>query len=181
MISRILKPRRFTKTKIAVVAVIAATTVFTLGYRYWAYNGWIEYHLVCVNSDAELYEIDRLPTPKLQDVIEDYENELILDYLEKDRPFYRDGSRFYLRPWYYTGSLNVIIKSTHEISIVALGGKLGVYIPNQPGSSLCSSLIGNRKLYLPDPGYSGKMKYIRSQDFAWFLNFIAPEPEYPPR
>ena len=71
---QLLNFRRFTKTKIAVVAVIAATTAFILGYRHWAYNGWIEYHLVCIDSDAEFYEIDRKPTPELQDIIEDYEN-----------------------------------------------------------------------------------------------------------
>ena len=132
-----------------------------------------------INSDAEFYEIDRKPTPDLQEIIEDYENDILRRYLEKDRPFYREGSRFYMRPWYFINNFHIFIKNTHQISIVALGGKIGVYIPNQPGSSHCSDLINNRKLYLSDPSYSGRMKYIRSQDFAWFLNFIAPEPQYP--
>ena len=131
MTNELLKSRRFTKWQIVVVAAIAAITAFSLGYRHWAYNGWIEDHLVCINSDAEFYEIDRLPTPELQDIIEDYENGILRRYSEVDRPFYREGSRFYMRPWYYINDFTINIKGTLLMTSKTLGGKYADYEVNE--------------------------------------------------
>ena len=85
------------------VAAIAATTAFTLGYRHWAYNGWMEYYLVCSNSNAERYDISRPMTPALLDAIEEYENIYASQFAEGDRPYYRDGNRIYMGARYYMG------------------------------------------------------------------------------
>ena len=96
MIAQPSRRRRFVGLKIAVMAAVAAITVFSSAYRIWAYYGWIEYHLACTYSDAEIYEIVKPPTPELQDAIEEYENYFASIFFEKDRPFYREGDRFYM-------------------------------------------------------------------------------------
>ena len=180
MAARPLRRRRFAVLKILVVATIAATTVFSIGYRQWAYNSWMEYRLVCTNGNMELYEITRPPTLALQDAIEEYKNIFASKYTGSDRPYYRDGDRFYMRPWYYNLFFGQSLKSTEAITNRAIGGNFNDFFDNARGIIFCSTLYQNSQLFAFAANRGGATEYIVSQNFDWFqlfLRVVAPPPE----
>ena len=66
MTGQSLRRRRFYDLVIVLVAVTVSVATSTFGIRFWVYNGWMEYKLICTYSHDNLYEIDLLHSPKLK-------------------------------------------------------------------------------------------------------------------
>ena len=163
------KPRRLSRPKIAGIAALAAVAVFVIGYRAWAYNSWMEYKLTCITGQGQILELTHPTTPALQAAIDAHFTYMSSDWTGNDHPFYRDGERFYMRPWYYINSLEFRLNDTRRITDEVLGNGLG--------DNYCSELYDNRRLFLSNPKYYiDATGYINSRNFIWLLSTIAPRP-----
>ena len=171
------KLRLLSRPKIAGIAALAAVAVFFIGYRLWAYNGWMEYRLICLYGNSGYIEISSPPTPALQDAIEEHYNILTSSWAGNHRPFYRENERFYMRPWYYLHHLGVSTKSTFQITNRALGAGLVESYSDGLGGSYCTTLFDNPNLFSPPTSRVDPTANIYSQDYLRFLSIIAPPPE----
>lgn len=126
----------------------------------------MEYKLTCITGGGSILEITRPSTPELRTAIGDHFEFFAASWTGKNHPLYRDGAKFYMRPWYYINSLEFRINDTSDITKQILS--------NEFGESYCSELYDNPKLFIPDEKRRDPTNYIRSQDFIWFLSIIAP-------
>jgi hypothetical protein len=101
---------------------------------------------------------------QLQEAIDEHFTYLSSGWAGKDHPFYRDGERFYMRPWYYINWLEFRINDTSRITAKVLGDDLN--------ATHCWPLSGNAKLFRYDPDRDDLKDYIYSQDFVWLLSTI---------
>jgi hypothetical protein len=159
--------RRY-KLLMAMAAFTAIATISVIGYRTWAYSGWMEYKLTCYDTHANLKEIVLTPEPELQDAIETYYNEFTKLWSKTDQIFRREGDRFLMRPWYYINMLDIRSKDTGHIVRDVLGADYE--------RTSCSSLEENPTLFVLSPDNCASWDHIYSQEFAWLLSFLAPTP-----
>ena len=85
--------------KVVLTVVIVAFVAIPIGYRVWAYNGWIEFKLICNSSDHDRLVLTGSPTPEMLESIDIYFTEMATNWENGDRIFYRQGSQFFMRPW----------------------------------------------------------------------------------
>ena len=154
------------------VAVLAPVLVFSICYRTWAYHGWVEYKLSCITPNNNMYEISGPASPELQFYIEKYFDYKPINWTDGVPPFYRDGERFFMRPWMYYGRLKSRIYATGPITQRVIGNKWGEFY--------CRNIYHHPKLYLGGKHSGTTLEYINFQDFAFFLSIIAPTPKRNP-
>lgn len=161
------------------VGVIAVATIIAVpvGYRVWAYYGWMEYKLICWDRDYRYHEIYSPATPELQDAIDDYFAYLKSERKDRDDLYYREGEQFYIRPWYYFDVLQDGAVNTILITHLAHGASLADAYNEVLGTHICQKIFENPKLFVSDPSNDYPTSYIYSQDYLSLLSFLAPVPE----
>lgn len=158
--------RRFKGLVFILAISIVTASSFVIGYRMWAYNGWMEYRLTCVNTHVDVIEISLQATPELQDAIDAHFTYMSSGWTGRNHPYYRKGEQFYMRPWYYINSLEFRINNTSRITKQVLG--------SGSGEVFCWKIYENPKLFSYDPHRDDPTNYIYSQHFIWLLSSIAP-------
>ena len=167
-------PSRLKLAVLALVAVVVSIGAVPIGYRVWAYNGWMEYRLICWSGRVGYLEIFSPATPALQDAIDEYFIRMASFRADGDNQYYRDGKQFYMRPWYYLHMLEHSTKNTRQIVNRALGASFADAYLEDSGAYGCRAIFENPKLFNSDPNIDYPTDYIYSQDYLSTLSTIAP-------